>query len=86
MDSSRPDVDKATRAKVLRRDKRTCQMCFKKRRILEVHHILKYSVYSSVRNEESNLITLCKKCHKSIQNKETYFIKYFAEIIKRKYE
>lgn len=34
-----------------------------------------------LRYAESNLITLCKKCHKSIRGKEVYYQAYFAEIL-----
>jgi 5-methylcytosine-specific restriction endonuclease McrA len=70
------------RAKVLRRDGNRCQMpgC-KARRKLQVHHVLTYSSTKSLRTESSNGITLCRKCHDSIKNKEHHYTKLFSEII-----
>lgn len=70
------------RAKVLKRDKRKCQMpgC-KSRRRLQVHHVLTYSSTSSLRTESSNGITLCRTCHDSIKNKEHHYAQLFTEII-----
>jgi 5-methylcytosine-specific restriction endonuclease McrA len=57
-----------TKAYVLDRDNYTCQYCKGKSKDskLEVHHIIYRSNNGS--NEESNLITLCKKCHDKIEN------------------
>lgn len=77
--------DSELRQSVLARDKYTCQLCFKKRsgRFLQVHHIIMWSRSAHLRFEKSNCITLCKKCHKSIRNKEVYYESYFMRIINR---
>ena len=71
------------RQECLARDKRRCQMpgC-KKRRYLQVHHIHKWSVASTLRFEISNLITLCKDCHLSIKGVESHFVPLFEELIR----
>lgn len=75
------------RQRVLKRDKHTCQMpgckC-KNRRKLQVHHILEYSRFPSLRVMDSNLITLCIKCHKSIRGKERFYVQMFNSIVNSK--
>lgn len=70
------------RKEVLNRDNRKCQMpgC-KSKYQLQVHHIRTWANASSLRYEPDNGITLCRKCHKSITNKENYYEKLFREII-----
>ena len=57
-----------TKAMVLNRDSYTCQYCKGKHKDskLEVHHIIFRSWGGS--DEESNLITLCHTCHKSLHS------------------
>lgn len=57
-----------TKAMVLNRDDYTCQHCKGKRKDskLEVHHIIFLSQGGS--DEESNLITLCHTCHKTLHS------------------
>ena len=76
---------KKFRLDVLKRDKFTCQMCKKrgKKTRLNVHHIMKWSSASSLRFDIDNGITLCKKCHDSVHGKESHYIAYFSELIKR---
>ena len=52
------------RKAVLHRDNYTCQCCGKKNCRLEVHHIVFRS--NGGTNDEENLITLCKDCHKGV--------------------
>ena len=54
------------RSAILHRDNYTCQCCGKKNCRLEVHHI-KFKSNGGTDDEE-NLITLCKKCHKGIHD------------------
>jgi 5-methylcytosine-specific restriction endonuclease McrA len=55
-----------TRARVLDRDRHTCQCCYGRRRDpkLEVHHIIFHSNGGS--DEAENLVTLCHACHKDL--------------------
>ena len=57
-----------TKAKVLDRDKYTCQCCRGKHKDskLEVHHIIFRSQGGS--DEEDNLITLCSTCHYNVHH------------------
>lgn len=70
------------RKSILKRDKNKCQFpgC-KRRRALEVHHIIPWSISASLRFEPSNGITLCKKCHKSIKGKENMYTGLFNTIV-----
>jgi 5-methylcytosine-specific restriction endonuclease McrA len=69
------------RKRVLKRDKKKCQMPSCKSRFrLQVHHIQPWSKASSLRFDEFNLITLCKKCHDSIKDREHTYIGLFLRI------
>lgn len=76
------EEDKALRAEVLKRDKHTCQMCMKKKRKLQIHHIQRWADAISLRFDPGNCITLCSNCHYSIRNKETFYMQYFLEIVR----
>lgn len=76
------EVYKRARHNVLKRDGKICQMpsCGSKKR-LHVHHIQPWSKASTLRFEEDNMITLCKKCHDSIKNIEHVYIGLFTSIV-----
>jgi len=69
-----PQQDRVTksyrqwRKDVLKRDNNTCIWCGSKNR-LEAHHIQKFSEFKHLRNEVSNGVTLCHRCHKAIHSK-----------------
>jgi 5-methylcytosine-specific restriction endonuclease McrA len=77
-------IYKEWRMKVYKRDKFACQMpnCKCKTR-LQAHHINKWSTASSLRFDINNGITLCRKCHDSIKDKEHLYISLFMEIIRK---
>ena len=54
------------REAVLHRDNYTCQCCGKKNCQLQTHHIIFRSRGGS--DDESNMITLCKECHKGVHD------------------
>ena len=56
------------REHVLFRDNHTCQLCKRKNKILNVHHIESRKTGS---NSPDNLITLCEDCHKKIHSKKS---------------
>lgn len=64
---------KKQRRKVLRRDGFKCQRCGKKGNsslILDVHHIIPYRIFEGdykKANRLSNLITLCRRCHRLVE-------------------
>ena len=70
------------REKVLERDLYTCQWCGSQKR-MEVHHIIPYRI--SKAHKETNLISLCRKCHKKTYNKEFDFVGLFRGILLEKY-
>lgn len=51
---------------------------------LNVHHIIKWSSASSLRYDIDNGICLCKNCHKEVTGKESHYISFLAEKIRRK--
>lgn len=73
------------RKRVLKRDKKTCQMpgCNSKKN-LHVHHVKKWASAAALRYEDDNGITLCKYCHKSITGQEHHYELIFMEIIDAK--
>ena len=78
-------VYKRFRRQVLKRDKFTCQMCNKrgKRVRLNVHHIMTWSSASTLRYDVDNGITLCRGCHKDVTGKESHYMLYFSEKVRR---
>ena len=78
-------VYKRFRLEVLKRDYFTCKMCKAKgkKTRLNVHHIMKWASAASLRYDVDNGITLCRKCHDSVKGKESHYITYFLELIKR---
>jgi hypothetical protein len=56
------------------RDDYTCQICgFREPEIMNADHILPKSVYSELKFELNNLVTLCPNCHarKTIRERKT---------------
>lgn len=53
---------------VKNRDGYMCQKCGS-RNELQVHHIKEWSRYPELRFEATNLLTVCKECHKKIHSK-----------------
>ena len=78
-------VYKRFRLEVLKRDCFTCKMCKAKgkKTRLNVHHIMKWASAASLRYDVDNGITLCRKWHDSVKGKESHYITYFLELIKR---
>jgi 5-methylcytosine-specific restriction endonuclease McrA len=56
------------RQDVLTRDNNQCQVCSKSMKGLHIHHILPRHVGGG--NELDNLITVCNKCHKTVEGKD----------------
>lgn len=76
-------VYKEWRKSVYKRDGHKCQMpgCNSKYRI-QAHHIKKWSSASTLRYDVSNGITLCSKCHNSINGQEHLYEPLFMEIVR----
>ena len=65
-----------------KRDKNKCQMpgCKRKRKI-EVHHILTYAKNPYLRVDPGNLICLCQVHHKEVTGKEHCYAVLFQKIV-----
>lgn len=55
------------RAEILERDHNECKICCNKDG-LQVHHIYSLDTHWQLRLDNSNLITLCSKCHRAAHN------------------
>ena len=84
-DREESDEMKRIKRKVKKRDGHVCQLC-KKRKRLQVHHILTYSKFPHLREDERNLVSLCIKCHDSLRRKEDFYAPLLIKIVGRKYE
>lgn len=74
------EFNKELKDRIRKRDNGTCQECSKKqiRHKLDVHHI----DYNKKNNKETNLISLCKKCHGKTNFERKDWTKYFKKKIK----
>ena len=75
---------KEWRISVYKRDNFTCRWpncnCKKK---LNAHHIMPWSQSPALRFNIRNGITLCKKHHKIITGKESYYAEFLSKILER---
>ena len=55
--------------RVLARDNYTCKCCGRKTHDIEVHHLDGYNWCEEKRTDDTNGITLCKKCHDNFHSK-----------------
>lgn len=60
---------KKVRLEVLKRDKYKCKQCGSNK-FVQVHHIKKWADYPTLRYEVSNMIALCRACHRKLWGKE----------------
>lgn len=51
---------------VYKRDDYTCQICWQKWWMLNIHHIRTRDYYPELRYDKNNLVTLCESCHKKV--------------------
>jgi len=54
--------------KIYKRDKRTCQICHRKFKEMDAHHIKTFKDYPEDRYKTKNGICLCKECHRYVHN------------------
>lgn len=74
------DLDwRLLRKGILDRDGNKCVLCGSIKR-LEVHHIIPYR--TCVKHENSNLVTLCRDCHKKTYKKEEQFVEILRITVK----
>ena len=58
---------KHKRVEILKRDHKQCKICGCGTG-LQVHHVVSLDINSKLKLENSNLITLCSKCHTDVHN------------------
>lgn len=58
---------KRKRAEILKRDHKRCKICGSETG-LQVHHVISLDINDRLKLENSNLITLCSKCHTDVHN------------------
>lgn len=70
---------------VIKRDKGKCQYpgCRRKKGV-QIHHIIRWADCYDLRYSVSNGITLCRSCHKKITGNETIYSDLFITIVKSK--
>lgn len=72
---------KRWRARVFRRDRYTCQICFSVGGALEADHIKQFAYFPKLRFKLSNGRTLCKDCHKIITKKQKICKSQYKKLI-----
>lgn len=76
----REAIDLKTRARILHRDRRTCQMCGRKAPEVKLVVDHKIPVDWEGTNEDSNLWTTCEECN---AGKKAYFADFDADIMRQ---
>jgi uncharacterized protein YjcR len=67
-------------------DQNTCQLCFKAKERMHVHHIRNWRTHPELRYEVSNGVMLCIACHTRISHagRELDFIPYFDALVEKR--
>ena len=64
------------RLEILERDQHLCKLCLYKGVInneaLEIHHIIALKDNEELKLEDSNLVTLCSRCHNLVEDDKSY--------------
>lgn len=58
---------KRKRAEILNRDHKRCKICGSEQG-LQAHHIVSLDINERLKLENTNIITLCSKCHTDVHN------------------
>jgi len=74
-----PKIWRKVRKRALKRDRYKCRWCGKRSKGNHVHHIRKKSKHPSLMYNISNLVTLCKRCHKKTYGKEGRYVNSFGK-------
>ena len=71
--------------KAFKRDSGICLICGNKAK--DVHHIIPFREFKDGKESDkiTNLISLCKRCHRKTFGKEFTFVEYFRDILEEEY-
>jgi 5-methylcytosine-specific restriction endonuclease McrA len=71
--------------KAFKRDNEICLICGNKAK--DVHHIIPFREFENDKEADkiTNLISLCKRCHRKTFGKEFRFVEQFRDILKEEY-
>lgn len=58
---------------IFRRDHFLCVLCLKHERLMDAHHIKRFSAHPELRYDAENGVTLCRFCHSQIRRMEPEF-------------
>ena len=72
-----PEFNDELKEEIKRRDNYTCQRCFKKHKVLSVHHI----DYNKWNCNKNNLITLGNECNAIVNGNRDYWYAYFKFLL-----
>ena len=76
---------KRKRSEILQRDAFVCRLCLSRGRLtgedLEVHHIIPIKTDRRLELADSNLITVCARCHEEVEGNDNY-IEVLRELVR----
>lgn len=73
------------RLKVMERDNWQCQSCGDKKLTLHIHHKIYLKGKEPWESQESDLVTLCEKCHKYEKECRASFEEELLRVLRTKY-
>ena len=65
----------------MKRDEFLCALCQESTKTLEAHHIRPWRSHPELRFQLSNGITLCRRCHEAIGDREADFAQRFEMLV-----
>ncbi|HEX8453824.1 MAG TPA: FAD-dependent thymidylate synthase [Longimicrobium sp.] len=68
----------ALRAEIYARDAHTCRVCAEKGGRLTLHHVLPIWARPDLADDVSNVVTVCRDCHLSLNGRELEYVEHFG--------